>query len=114
MRLRAAHVLGLVLLLTALCGCSFTYTEVGTGVPDTDVVRNALRTRSLLLVLDNCEHLLEACADIVHDLLTAALELTIMVTIRKGNTHTTRQSSLSVWFAITPLELIRCAFSLMH
>ena len=36
MRLRAAHVLGLVLLLTALCGCSFTYTEVGTDVPDTD------------------------------------------------------------------------------
>ncbi len=53
------------------------------GVPIIDVLRNALRTRSLLLILDNCEHLLEACIDIVHDLLTTAPDLTVMVTSRE-------------------------------
>ncbi len=53
------------------------------GVPITDMLRTALRTRSLLLVLDNCEHLLEACTDIVHDLLTTTPDLTVMVTSRE-------------------------------
>ena len=36
MSLRSPHILGVILLLAALCGCSFTYTEVGTKVPDTN------------------------------------------------------------------------------
>ena len=36
MSLPSPHILGVILLLTTLCGCSFTYTEVGTKVPDTN------------------------------------------------------------------------------
>jgi transcriptional regulator with XRE-family HTH domain len=34
------------------------------GVPSVEVLTRFLRTRQLLLVLDNCEHLLDACADV--------------------------------------------------
>ena len=36
--------------------------------PFTETLQNALRSKKLLLVLDNCEHLIAACAE-----LTAAL-----------------------------------------
>ncbi|MGW4340470.1 ATP-binding protein [Rhodococcus koreensis] len=42
-----------------------------------------LRERQLLLVLDNCEHLLEACARLVETLLREAPELHILATSRE-------------------------------
>jgi non-specific serine/threonine protein kinase len=39
-----------------------------------------LRPRRLLLVLDNCEHLIEACAELVDGLLQACSELRVMAT----------------------------------
>jgi len=41
-----------------------------------------LRPKQLLLVLDNCEHLLDACADLVEHLLRACPRLTVLTTSR--------------------------------
>ena len=41
------------------------------------------RDRQLLLVLDNCEHLLEASAALVNDLLAASPTMTILATSRE-------------------------------
>jgi non-specific serine/threonine protein kinase len=43
----------------------------------------ALRPRRLLLVLDNCEHLLDACAHLANALLTACPDLRILATSRE-------------------------------
>jgi predicted ATPase len=47
------------------------------GQPIAAVLATALQRRSLLLVLDNCEHLLEACARLVDSLLRACPELRV-------------------------------------
>jgi predicted ATPase len=44
---------------------------------------DALRRRRLLLVLDNCEHLLDACARLAEDLLRACPNLRVLVTSRE-------------------------------
>jgi predicted ATPase len=44
----------------------------------------ALRPKSLLLVLDNCEHLVAACADLVTALLRACPQMRILATSREG------------------------------
>jgi predicted ATPase/DNA-binding CsgD family transcriptional regulator len=43
----------------------------------------AMRAQRLLLVLDNCEHLVEACAELVHVLLRSTAELCILATSRE-------------------------------
>ncbi|MBI4790841.1 MAG: hypothetical protein HY782_27745, partial [Chloroflexi bacterium] len=45
---------------------------------------NYLRGKRLLLVLDNCEHLIEACARLAAKLLSACAELTILTTSREA------------------------------
>lgn len=50
----------------------------------TDVLVSFLQPRALLLVLDNCEHLIDACAELVHTLLSACGELKILVTSREA------------------------------
>lgn len=42
-----------------------------------------LRTKTLLLVLDNCEHLIETCAQFVETLLRACANLKVLVTSRE-------------------------------
>ncbi|MBB5898094.1 non-specific serine/threonine protein kinase [Kutzneria kofuensis] len=49
----------------------------------TEVVLDYLRDKQILLVLDNCEHLAEACADLVATLLANAPELRILTTSRQ-------------------------------
>jgi predicted ATPase/transcriptional regulator with XRE-family HTH domain len=44
----------------------------------------ALRSRHLLLVLDNCEHLLDACATLVQALLRTCPQVTVLATSREG------------------------------
>ncbi|MGH2587895.1 MAG: ATP-binding protein [Dehalococcoidia bacterium] len=59
------------------------------GVPNTEgqppitVLRDVLRRRHLLLVLDNCEHLLGACAVLVETLLRACPHLEVVATSRE-------------------------------
>lgn len=48
------------------------------------IVVNHLRRRTMLLVLDNAEHLLDACAELVDDLLQSAPGLRILVTSRQA------------------------------
>jgi len=52
--------------------------------PPHTVLSGYLRHRQLLLILDNCEHLLEACAEFVDMLLRGAPELRIVATSRQA------------------------------
>ncbi len=51
--------------------------------PVGNVLENYLRTKNLLLVLDNCEHLIEACAQLSDTLLRACPNLKILATSRE-------------------------------
>ena len=64
------------------------------GTPPTETLSGYLRTKKLLLVLDNCEHLVEACAVLAEALLRACPNLRILATSREalgiaGETHLT-------------------------
>jgi len=50
----------------------------------TDTIVDSLQTRELLLLLDNCEHVLEAVAPLVDQLLTNCPQLTVLVTSREA------------------------------
>ena len=60
-----------------------------------------LRSKELLLVLDNCEHLIEACATLSHTLLRACPNLKIMATSREG-LGITGETTLTVPSLSTP------------
>ena len=53
------------------------------GRPLVATLIGALRPRRLLLVLDNCEHLLDACARLAEALLRACPRVTILATSRE-------------------------------
>src|SRR5262245_37601946 len=55
--------------------------EPGGELADTLIA--ALRFRHLLLVLDNCEHVVDASADLSHHLLSASRRLAILATSRE-------------------------------
>jgi len=52
-------------------------------VPVLEALRFRLRGADLLLVLDNCEHMLEACAELAAELLRAAPQLRVLTTSRE-------------------------------
>src|SRR5262249_26603653 len=60
------------------------------GVPEqagrslTDTLADHLRSRGLLLLLDNCEHLLPACADLAESLLRTCPHLQILASSREA------------------------------
>jgi predicted ATPase/DNA-binding NarL/FixJ family response regulator len=51
--------------------------------PLIDTLTDALRARSMVLALDNCEHLLEVCARLCQRLLAAGADLRLMATSRE-------------------------------
>ena len=53
------------------------------GFSLTETLADALRNKRLLLILDNCEHLIEACARFAHTLLTSCRHLRILATSRE-------------------------------
>jgi predicted ATPase/DNA-binding SARP family transcriptional activator len=53
------------------------------GRPLTETLREALGARQLLLVLDNCEHLIDACACLADALLAACPHLRMLATSRQ-------------------------------
>jgi predicted ATPase/DNA-binding SARP family transcriptional activator len=53
-----------------------------TGRSSTGVILDYLRDKTLLLVLDNCEHLVKACARLVHTLCHESAGLTVLATSR--------------------------------
>ena len=56
----------------------------GPNRPILDALHGYLRNRQILLVLDNCEHLITACAHFVDALLRAADRVCILATSREG------------------------------
>jgi tetratricopeptide (TPR) repeat protein len=54
------------------------------GRPLTDTLVDALRTKRMLLILDNCEHLVEAVGDLVARLLDSCPHLRILATSREA------------------------------
>ncbi|MFQ5340096.1 MAG: tetratricopeptide repeat protein [Anaerolineae bacterium] len=48
-----------------------------------EMLENHLRSRQMLLILDNCEHMVETCADLADTLLRACPGLTILATSRE-------------------------------
>jgi non-specific serine/threonine protein kinase len=53
------------------------------GASPLDTLLAFLRSRAMLLVLDNCEHLVEACADLADRLLATCPDLRILATSRE-------------------------------
>src|SRR5215831_16086701 len=53
------------------------------GRPLLDTLADALRSRRLLLALDNCEHLIEACARLCQRLLASSPGLRLLATSRE-------------------------------
>jgi predicted ATPase len=53
------------------------------GAAPTDVLRDYLADRDLLLVLDNCEHVVAACAELAAALLSACAKTRIVATSRE-------------------------------
>lgn len=51
--------------------------------PPTQALADYLTSKELLLVIDNCEHLVDACADLVKELLEASGRLRVLVTSRQ-------------------------------
>jgi predicted ATPase/DNA-binding CsgD family transcriptional regulator len=59
-----------------------------------DTLADALRRRDLLLVLDNCEHLIQACAELVGALLPICSRLHVLTTSRQA----TRIAGETAWW----------------
>ncbi len=53
------------------------------GQPTTDVLRRFIRDREMLILLDNCEHLLDASAELITGLLAGCPALTLLTTSRE-------------------------------
>jgi predicted ATPase/class 3 adenylate cyclase len=54
------------------------------GMPLIDIVINYLRTKKLLLILDNCEHLVESCAQLVDQFLHASQTIKMIASSREA------------------------------
>jgi predicted ATPase/DNA-binding XRE family transcriptional regulator len=52
--------------------------------PVTETLRNVLHSKAALLILDNCEHVLEACAALIRALLTSCAHIKILATSRES------------------------------
>jgi predicted ATPase len=74
--------------------------QVKSTRPLIDGLSEYLQDKQLLLVLDNCEHLVDACAMLTDELLTAAPGLRILITsrqaLRAAGEHLLEVASLSV------------------
>ena len=70
------------------------------GRPVLDALNHYLRNRRTLLILDNCEHLISACADVADTLLRSCAHVHVLATSREllgvGGEATWRVNSLSV------------------
>jgi predicted ATPase/class 3 adenylate cyclase/DNA-binding CsgD family transcriptional regulator len=63
--------------------CAAVGARVETYPSDTDAACGRLATANALVVLDNCEHLIAACADLVHELLSRCPNVHVLTTSRE-------------------------------
>ena len=61
----------------------FHIREGSSNRPIIEILMNVLREKTTLLILDNCEHLLDACAQLITSLLTNCPNLKILATSRE-------------------------------
>ena len=54
------------------------------GMPLQEIVMDYLRAKNLLLILDNCEHLIEECAQLVDHILRASLRIKFIASSREA------------------------------
>lgn len=80
----------------------------GRGTPEQACLAR-LQERDVLLVLDNCEHLVEACAQFVERLLRSAPRLRILATSREALGVTGERSWLVPTLALPPNDAERSA-----
>jgi predicted ATPase len=81
-------------------------------VPDeplTATLQHALHDRQLLLILDNCEHVVSACGDLVEHLLRVCPQLRVLTTSRER----LALDGESIW-AVPPLSLTAPGASASH
>src|SRR6266704_2830935 len=75
------------------------------GRPLLDTLTDPVAPRRLLLVLDNCEHLIDACAEVCHRLLDASPGLIVIATSREP----LRVAAETIWqvppLAVAPADL---------
>jgi predicted ATPase/tetratricopeptide (TPR) repeat protein len=76
------------------------------GRPLLETLADVLRRRRLLLALDNCEHLADACAEVVRQLLASSPGLRLLVTSREP----LRVAAETVW-RVPPLSAMSAAMS---
>ena len=69
--------------ITSTIAATFSLREVQ-GVPLINIVIDYLRGKQLLLILDNCEHLVEACAQLADQLLHECPNLKIIASSREA------------------------------
>ncbi|HXQ39359.1 MAG TPA: BTAD domain-containing putative transcriptional regulator, partial [Anaerolineales bacterium] len=50
----------------------------------TDLLINYLRSRTALVIFDNCEHLIDSCAQLIYSLLTSCANLSVLATSRES------------------------------
>lgn len=55
-----------------------------TNLSVTKLIINYFRSRTALVIFDNCEHLIESCAQLVHSLLTSCEDLSVLATSREA------------------------------
>ena len=87
------------------------------GRPPENTLEDYLRDKSLLLILDNCEHLIESCAQLVKVFTSAAPGLVVLATSRVPlhlvGEHVVRLDSLSTP-QLEPFETISTLDALQH
>ena len=76
------------------------------GRPLLETLADVLRRRRLLLALDNCEHLIDACAEVARQLLASSPGLRLVITSREP----LRVAGETVW-RVPPLSAVSVATS---
>ena len=78
--------------------------------PLVDALVGDLRPRTLLLVLDNCEHLVDACAQLAEGLLSGCPDLRILATSREPLRVPGERLNTDTGFSIAVLRPLPTAF----
>jgi predicted ATPase/DNA-binding SARP family transcriptional activator len=68
----------------ALANILGLHESVDTKLSISDLLVNYFRSRTALVIFDNCEHLIEACAQLVNLLLTSCEKLSVLATSREA------------------------------
>ena len=86
------------------------------GIPVMEQIAGAIESRPILLVLDNCEHQVDACAGIVESLLQTCPRLSVVATSREalgvmgetvGVTEEAKRAVVDLYERLTSVRAVR-------